>query len=179
MDFAEERLVSRYNSDLAKGLGNTLNRTLSMAASYRNGIVTRTAHDDPAVKQIEDAAGAAVDVFTSWIGEFQIHLALETIWGFASRCDKLIEVTAPFKLAKDPTQADRLDAVLYTLAESLRILAILAAPVLPRASAAMLNQLNVAGPPLLAKAKWGGLGEKHQLGKPSPVFPRIETVEKA
>jgi methionyl-tRNA synthetase len=178
MEFTEERLITRYNSDLANGLGNLLNRTLNMAGRYRNGIVTRTPHDEDLIKKVEDAAGATVDVFTSWMGEFQIHLALDTIWQFVSRCDQLVEITAPFKLAKDPTQADRLDAILYSLAESLRILAILVAPVLPKASASMLEQLNVTGPPLLANAKWGGLGEKHQLNKPSPLFPRIETAEK-
>ncbi len=63
-----------------------------------------------------------------------------------------------------------------TLAESLRILAIMAAPVLPRASATILEQLNVAGQPLLVNAKWGGLQDKHQLGQPAPVFPRIEAA---
>jgi methionyl-tRNA synthetase len=176
MDFAEERLVSRFNSDLANGLGNLLNRTLNMAARYRQGILTRAESDDPAIRAIEEAAGAAVDVFTAWMGEFQIHLALETVWSFVSRCDQLVETTAPWKLAKDPTQAARLDAVLYSLAESLRILAILAAPVLPTASAAILAQLNVPGPALLANAKWGGLKDRHQLAQPVPVFPRIEAA---
>jgi methionyl-tRNA synthetase len=176
MDFAEERLVGRFNSDLANGLGNLLNRTLNMAARYRAGVLTRAECDDPAIRAIEEAAGAAVDVFTAWMGEFQIHLALETVWSFVSRCDQLVETTAPWKLAKDPAQAARLDAVLYTLAESLRILAILATPVLPKASAAILGQLNVTGPALLANAKWGGLKDQHQLSQPVPVFPRIEAV---
>ena len=176
MEFAEERLIGRYNSDLANGLGSLLNRTLNMAARYRNGVLTRAESDDPAVRAIEEAAGAAVDVFTAWMGESHIHLALETVWGFVSKCDQLVETSAPWKLAKDPAQAARLDAVLYTLAESLRILAILAAPVLPKASAAILSQLNVTEPALLANAKWGGLRDKHQLGQPVPVFPRIEAA---
>jgi len=176
MEFAEERLIGRFNSDLANGLGNLLNRTLNMAARYRNGVLTRAESDDPAVRAIEEAAGAAVDVFTAWMGESHIHLALETVWGFVSKCDQLVETSAPWKLAKDPAQAARLDAVLYTLAESLRILAILAAPVLPKASAAILSQLNVTEPALLANAKWGGLRDKHQLGQPVPVFPRIEAA---
>jgi methionyl-tRNA synthetase len=96
-----------------------------------------------------------------------------------SKCDQLVESSAPWKLAKDPAQAPRLDAVLYTLAEALRILAILAAPVLPAASAAILGQLNVPGAPLLAHAKWGALPDQHQLGQPAPVFPRIETAPTA
>jgi methionyl-tRNA synthetase len=176
MEFAEERLVSRFNTDLANGLGNLLNRTLNMAARYRSGILTRAVCDDPAIPEVESAAANTVQTFTARMDEFQIHLALEAVWSFVSRCDQLVESSAPWKLAKDPAQAARLDAVLYTLAESLRILAILAAPVLPNASAAILTQLNVPGAPLLSNAKWGLLPDKHQLSQPVPVFPRIETA---
>jgi methionyl-tRNA synthetase len=174
MDFAEERLVGRFNKDLANGLGNLLNRTLTMAGRYRAGVLTRAAHDDAALREVEEAAGVTVDAFAARMEEYQIHLALEAVWGFVSRCDQLVETSAPWKLAKDPAQAGLLDAVLYTLAESLRILSILVAPVLPKASAAILEQLNLPGAPLLANARWGGLLDGHQLGSPVPVFPRIE-----
>jgi methionyl-tRNA synthetase len=176
MDFAEERLVSRFNTDLANGLGNLLNRTLNMAARYRGGVLVRAAHDDQGIRELEDMAGTAVDAFTARMSECQIHLGLEAVWAFVSRCDQLVESSAPWKLAKDPAQSARLDAVLYGLAESLRILGILAAPVLPKASAAILGQLNIPGTPLLANAKWGGLKEGHQLGQPVPIFPRIEAA---
>ena len=174
MDFAEERLVSRFNTDLANGLGNLLNRTLNMAARYRGSVLTPK--EDPAACEVQEAAAAAVEAFTARMDEYQIHHALEAVWGLVSRCDQLVETSAPWKLAKDPAQAARLDAVLYTLAESLRILAILAAPVLPKASAAILGQLNFPGAPLLVNAKWGGLKDKHQLGQPVPIFPRIEAA---
>jgi len=179
MDFAEDRLVGRFNTDLANGLGNLLNRTLNMAGRYRAGVLTRAEHDDPALRAVAEAAAATVESYRSSMAEFQIHLALETVWAFVSKCDQLVESSAPWKLAKDPAQAPRLDAVLYTLAEALRILAILAAPVLPAASAAILGQLNVPGAPLLAHAKWGALPDQHQLGQPAPVFPRIETAPAA
>jgi methionyl-tRNA synthetase len=175
MDFAEERLVSRFNTDLANGLGNLLNRTLNMAGRYRSGVLTRAPHvEDTGISEVEEAAAAVVETFTARMDEYQIHLALEAVWLFVSRCDQLVETSAPWKLAKDPAQAGRLDGVLYTLAEALRILAILAAPVLPKASAAILGQLNLPVAPLLADAKWGGLPDSHQLGQPVPVFPRIE-----
>jgi len=176
MEFAEERLVSRFNTDLANGLGNLLNRTLNMAGRYRGGVVTRVTYEDPAVREVEAMAAATVEAFTARMDEYQIHLGLEAVWAFVSRCDQLVETSAPWKLAKDTAQEDRLDAVLYTLAESLRILAILAAPVMPKSSAAILVQLNVSGDPLLAHAKWGGLQNGHQLAKPEPVFPRIEAA---
>jgi methionyl-tRNA synthetase len=177
MEFAEERLVTRFNTDLANGLGNLLNRTLNMASRYRSGVlkrIERAAVEDEAIKQVEEAATAAVAAYTTRMDEYQIHLGLEAVWALVSRCDQLVESTAPWKLAKDPAQADRLDAVLYTLAEGLRVLAILVSPVLPKASAAILAQLNATGGTQLGDAQWGGLGDGHQLGAPSPVFPRIE-----
>ncbi|HEX4085026.1 MAG TPA: methionine--tRNA ligase [Chthoniobacteraceae bacterium] len=174
MEFAEGRLVTRFNTDLANGLGNLLNRTLNMSTRYRAGLLTRAPHEDAGVAEIEAAAAAVVETCAARMDDFQIHAALEAAWGFVTKCNQFIDTTAPFKLAKDPAQAQRLDAILYTLAESLRILAILTAPVLPRASAAIRAQLNVPGEPLLADAKWGGLADQHQLGKPEPVFPRIE-----
>ena len=85
-----------------------------------------------------------------------------------------VDREAPWKLAKDPSQADRLDAVLYTLAESLRIIAILISPVLPKAAAGIFAQLNWTGPMTLAEAEWGKLPDGHVLGQPTPLFPRIE-----
>src|SRR5205807_1966864 len=95
-----------------------------------------------------------------------------------------VEREKPWALAKDPTQADRLNAVLYTLAESLRIIAILISPVLPKAAHGIFDQLNwkldEAGKDSrfrLADAVWGELGKDtgiHQLGQPVPLFPRIE-----
>jgi len=174
MDFAEDRLVSRFNTDLANGLGNLLNRTLNMAARYRNGVLARTQSDDADVREIEQAAAAAVANFTARMEEYQIHAALEAVWEFVTRCNQFVDSSAPWKLAKDPAQAARLDAVLYTLAESLRIIAILATPVLPNACAAIRAQLNIDTAPALSDAKWAGLPDKHSLSAPVPVFPRIE-----
>ena len=139
--------------------------------------MSRTKYDDAEARHVQEYASATVLNFAMRMDEFQVHAAIEAVWGFVSRCDQLVESAAPWKLAKDPAQAERLDAVLYTLAESLRILAILAAPVLPLASAAILEQLNVPGEALLEHARWGGLADGHQLGQPQPVFPRIETVK--
>lgn len=178
MEFAEERLVTRFNGDLANGLGNLLNRTLNMAGRYSGAVLDGAPHEDAGIRQIEEAAGNAVRTYTARMDEYQIHAALEAVWDFVTVCNQFIDTTAPWKLAKDPAQAGRLQAILYALAESLRIQAILAAPVLPKASAAILSQLNVAGDPHLANAQWGGLEDKHKLSQPTPVFPRIEAEQK-
>ncbi|PYJ47289.1 MAG: methionine--tRNA ligase, partial [Verrucomicrobia bacterium] len=98
----------------------------------------------------------------------------------ASRCNEVIEVTAPWRLAKGGFQGE-LDVVVYQLCEALRVIAILVSPVLPRAAHRIFDQLNwkmdLSGKEerfSLADAKWGGLADGHVVGKPVPLFPRIE-----
>ncbi len=169
LEFSEERLVARYNADLANGLGNLLNRTLNMAARYRSGVLKR-----PAFSPLEEAARQAVRLHEEAFDKCETNIALEAASGLVVRCNTYVEETAPWKLAKDPEQGDRLDEVLYSLAESLRILAILHAAVLPEASAAIFAQLQVSSPLQYSEVGWGGLPDGHALGAPSPVFPRIE-----
>jgi methionyl-tRNA synthetase len=122
--------------------------------------------------------GQAVDalrVYECELDAFQVHAALAAVNEFATACNTYIEMTAPWKLAKDPERADTLDHVLYALAESLRIIAILIAPVLPNAARQIFQQLNWSGETTLAATEWGGLPNEHKLGKPVPLFPRVES----
>ena len=105
-------------------------------------------------------------------------------FGVVQKCNWLIESVAPWKLAKDATHAADLDAVLYHLSESLRIIAILISPVLPQAAHGIFDQLNwkmeLSGKEerfSLKDAEWGGLPDGHVVGKPVPLFPRIETTD--
>ena len=85
--------------------------------------------------------------------------------------------TAPFKLAKDPAKAARLDEVLYNLAEVCRILAVLLWPFLPGTAARIYAQLGLPGAPdQFAAARWGGLPPGHAIGAPAPLFPKKETA---
>ena len=169
-DFSEERLIERYNSDLANSLGNLLNRTLNMAHRYREGVVKQAGGDSPLAAQAADLArgcNAAMEAH-------EIHAALGRIGEFVTACNTYIEMAAPWKLAKDPARAEALDHALFALAEGLRVVAVLISPVLPSAAREILYQLNWSGKYSLADAGWGGLPAKHQLGKPVPLFPRIE-----
>jgi methionyl-tRNA synthetase len=158
---------SRYSAELANGLGNLVNRSLSMLKRYRNGIVPAKANDLAA-----DAAKAA-DETRALLKQNQLQAALQSIWGLVNRANKYVDETAPFKLAKDPAQAQRLDEVLYNLAETCRVLAILLNPFLPGTSAKVFAQLALPGSPdKLADATWGGLPPGHQTGDPVPLFPR-------
>ncbi len=106
--------------------------------------------------------------------DYEVHVAIQRLGEFVTACNTYIEMTAPWKLAKDPDRAATLDHVLYALAESLRIIAVLLLALLPAAARELLYQLNWTGTVSLASAAWGGLPERHRLGKPSPLFPRIE-----
>lgn len=169
-DFSLERLVQRYNSDLANNIGNLLNRTLSMARRYRGGLVAKRP------SPLEDFVAGKVRDWQAAFAAFDAQGALQALMDIVTRCNLHVEETAPWKLAKDPAQSEQLDTVLHTLAESLRIVSILLEPALPREAAAMREQLGVSSPPALSNTAWGGLADGHQLGDPVPVFPRIETA---
>ena len=180
-DFSQERLIGRYNSDLANGLGNLLNRALNMSGRYRGGKLTRggSAAEADEIKHLNEVVVAAVGTYGLEMNHFQPHAALEALWSIVNAANGLVETSAPFKLAKltgDVAAQARLDAVLYALADALRVIALLIEPVLPDASVAMLAQLNLSVPTGNREhsARVDHLAEGHQLNAPTPLFPRIE-----
>jgi len=207
-DFSEERLVDRYNSDLANSLGNLLNRTLSMANKYGAGQLRTTAirlneesKQIPVGKSIHvmssgeptslpsnskelglrDLIEKVPQIYVPAMSCFLVSLGLILPEEISEHCNRLVEKTAPWKLAKDAAQIHRLHAIVYHLAESLRIIAILISPVLPRAAHGIFDQLNwkmeLSGQEerfSLAAAEWGILPDGHAVEKPVPLFPRIE-----
>jgi methionyl-tRNA synthetase len=105
----------------------------------------------------------------------QLQRALQSIWSLVTRANQYVDHTAPFKLAKDPSKAERLDEVLYNLAEVCRILAVLLWPFLPTTASKINAQLGLAGAPdKFAAASWGGLTAGQAIGTPAPLFPRKE-----
>jgi methionyl-tRNA synthetase len=202
-DFSEERLVGRYNADLANSLGNLLNRSLTMAWKYQESSIAFSKAeslqnpDERAMKSYADDIATEVESYRSHMSEgrtfpskfpltfgpFVVNAAIRNILEIASRGNILVENEAPWKLAKasDKISKERLNSVLYSLTETLRIIAILISPVLPRAAHGIFDQLNwkmeLSGKEerfSLADAEWGGLPDGHGVGKPVPLFPRIE-----
>ena len=93
--------------------------------------------------------------------------------------NQFIDQTAPFKLAKDPSQSDRLDEILYTLVESCRVIGVLLHPFLPTTSKKIYEQLGLeVVPHLFEYAKWGGLTQGHQVSPAEPLFPRKDLPTK-
>lgn len=177
-DFSEERLVSRYNADLANSLGNLLNRALNMAHRYREGVVQRG--DAP----LSEFAAQCVPSTVSSFDHHEINAGLNHALSLSVRCNMFIETVKPWAIAKqqsDPVNVKAIDSLLYATAESLRLIGILISPVLPKAAHGIFDQLNwrtdLSGKEerfRLEDAKWGGLPDGHVVGKPVPLFPRIE-----
>jgi methionyl-tRNA synthetase len=158
---------ARYTAELANSLGNLVNRSLSMLKRYRNGIV-------PAIsKELDPDTEKAIGETRALLEGNHLQAALQAIWSLIARGNQYVDHTAPFKLAKDPANAQRLDAVLYNLAETCRILAVLLWPFLPSTAAKIYEQLGLAGTPdKFEAASWGGLAPGHPIGSPAPLFPR-------
>jgi methionyl-tRNA synthetase len=181
-DFSEKRLIERYNADLGNSLGNLLNRTLNMVHRYRNGRLSDFAKVEFADKS--SFAGLIKIIVEQYSEAFvcqSVNEALEHAIHLAKMCNLQIEVSAPWKLAKEASN-DLLDRLLYGLIESLRIIAILISPVLPKAAHGIFDQLNwkmeLSGKEerfSLADAEWGRLPDGHVVGKPVLLFPRIES----
>jgi methionyl-tRNA synthetase len=158
---------ARYQAELANGLGNLVNRSLSMLRRYRGGVVP--ARSDELAPEAGQAACQLVGQFRA----NQLQAGLVTIWGLINRANQYVDQTAPFKLAKDPAQAARLDAVLYNLAEVCRLLAVMLWPYLPDTAGRIYAQLALPGTPdRLSATTWGGLPPGHTIGEPQPLFPR-------
>ena len=158
---------SRYASELANGLGNLINRSLSMLKRYRNGVVPARQDD------LASDAAKAMEETIAHLRASELQAALQSIWGLVNRANQYVDQTAPFKLAKDPAQARRLDEVLYNLAETSRVLAVLLVPFLPTTSTKIFAQLGLGTTPTrLDAAAWGGLPTGQVIAGPEPLFPR-------
>jgi methionyl-tRNA synthetase len=158
---------ARYAAELANGLGNLVNRSLSMLKRYRNGAVPPTSNE------LKPDAEKVIADTTSLLNSNELQAALQSIWTLVTRANQYVDHTAPFKLAKDPTQQTRLDEVLYNLAEACRVIAVLLWPFLPGTASKIYAQLGLIGEPnLLSAAVWGKLEAGHMIGTPAPLFPR-------
>lgn len=165
-NWTDEGFKARYQGELGNVLGNLINRALSMLKRYRNGIVP---------PQSDELAAFTNETVARVLEQFKQHSlqeALQTIWTLVSRANAYVEQTAPFKLAKEPTQAQRLDEVLYNLVEVCRILAVLLKPFLPDTSDKIYKQLGLTTVGSLADVTWGGLKPGQAIGEPAPLFPR-------
>ena len=146
---------ARYQSELANGLGNLVNRSLSMLKRYRDGVVPKRSDE------LSAEAAKIVAETRALLEQNQLQAALVSIWSLVNRANQYVDQTAPFKLAKDPAQAGRLDEVLYNLVETCRVLAVLLWPFIPGTAAKIYAQLGLTGAPdKFSAATWGALDDR-------------------
>jgi methionyl-tRNA synthetase len=178
--FSFDALVQRYNSDLANGLGNLASRTLTMITRYFRGEVpypSNTAHT-PADAAIAETAKKTIADYGTLFHQYQFSRALETAWGLVAAVDKYIVENEPWSLGEkqDEASRSRLATVLYTSAEALRIVTVLAHPVVPEATAKIWAQLGLGDIQTfdLKQLRWGQLQLGTKLGQVQAVFPRAD-----
>ncbi len=209
--FGYENLIDRATADLSNGLGNLANRTLSMIAKYREGLIpdgkiaeedyihARRAGVEPDGGELVSVLEHARDEFLRRFDNFDFSQALETLWSVIARVDKMISDAKPWVLAKDESQAETLNAVLYRSAETLRWLSVMLYPVMPDSAEKIYQQLGLGRPTTgrecapgsesdtlppspvsaidSASLKWAGLEPGTRIDEPQAIFPRIDKAK--
>lgn len=175
-----ESFILKYNTDLANTLGNLVNRSIAMANKYFGGVLAR-----PAAPEGPDAALCAiaeetVETYLRLMDGYRNAEAAEALMNFARRCNKYIDETAPWALAKEEANRSRLNDVLYHLIESARILGVLLRPFMPATADSLLSQLRVSGELTGIESVTGGFAraDGYHVGEPVPLFARIDSEKK-
>jgi methionyl-tRNA synthetase len=175
-DFTYEGMVARHNADLANNFGNLANRVLNMAASYLGGVSPEARDDGP----LADAAQRAFDGITDALDRLDFSNGFGAVWDLIRATNAYIEDRQPWKLNK-AGDSDAVAAVLGDCLEALRIVALLASPLIPRAAGELWRRLGLTGTPedqrLPGAAAWGGLPAGLPLDKGEALFPRLEASE--
>jgi methionyl-tRNA synthetase len=179
-NFSYDALVTRYNSDLANGLGNLASRTAAMIEKNCSAKIPKPGVLQPQDMALAKEAQAAIGEVMEHYNNLEFSRALESIWSLISAADKYLTVEKPWSLGETDGDQQRRASVLWTTAEVLRIVTALTHPVLPESTAkvwALLGQSGALGALALDGLRWGQLAAGTALGKSQALFPRIEKVE--
>jgi methionyl-tRNA synthetase len=182
VDHFHEQLRARYDADLANDLGNLLNRTVRMIGQFRDGIVPPPGESTDLERSVQELAGRLPEAVFRAMEAYDPQTALDAIWELVTRSNKYAEEAAPWNLARAARNGDgeadaRLSTALYTLAESVRIIAELLEPFLPETAGKIKEQLGVAaevGAGWQDRLQWSNIAPGTRVGRAQPIFPRLE-----
>lgn len=172
-----ENMIERYNADLANTLGNLVNRTIAMTNKYFDGVVQPGDVTEPIDDELKSLAVETVGKVDKLLSEYRVSDTLDAIFTLAKRCNKYIDETTPWALAKDEDKKARLGTVLYNLLESIRFVAVLLSPFLPETSEKILAQMNTDIKDYDSLSAFGALKAGTTVGKAEPLFARIDSKE--
>lgn len=165
-----ESFITKFNADLANTLGNLVNRSIAMTNKYFDGTVTKGEIFDDFDKELIATAKESIEKYHSLMDIYHNAEAVDAIMALAKRCNKYIDETAPWALAKDETQKDRLNAVMYNLLECIRLLSIMLYPIMPDSCESIKKQICNSN-----NALEFGVTDSFTVGAASPLFARIDT----
>jgi methionyl-tRNA synthetase len=178
--FSWEDLSARYNAELANGFGNLASRSIAMVKKYFDGVIPSPGNYTAQDQQVIAVALKAATEADAAIDQVAIHEAIQKTWLLVDELNNYITVTAPWVLAKDEADRERLATVLYVTIEGLRVLNVLLAPVMPKATAklwAAIGQGKLSEQTIASAAQWGITKPGNLLGELEALFPRVDQAE--
>ena len=179
-DFSQSAMVTRVNSDLANGLGNLLSRTLTLIEKNRSNQIPQAGKSRAAERDLQQVTITLLnETLPRHLEQLEFSRALEAIWQVVQIANQYVDKTAPWNLAKNESDADQLNTVLYYMAETLRCLALAISPFMPTSAQSICTQLGLSldfnATLLRSPLSWGDLKAGTVIRKGASLFPRIES----
>lgn len=175
--FSWESMLARYNADLANGWGNLASRVLAMVDSYFDGEVPKPGGEGTG--SLSKRGGELVERFDAHMTALRLTEAVASLDEFVREANRYLVEVAPWALAKDPSRRGELEAVLYEALESLRLIAVLAFPIMPEAAGRLWEQLGIddrlESERLPGAGRWGRLQSGTKVRRGDSLFPRLES----
>ncbi|AKI96487.1 methionine--tRNA ligase [Kosmotoga pacifica] len=176
-DFSEENLIARINADLANDLGNLLHRTQAMIKKFNEDMIPVPGEESDVDGELISLAWKTIKNYREYMDKLKFTQALETIWELVKFGNKYIDITEPWKLGKLPEKKERLNTVLFNLAEVLRLVSLMIAPIMPETADEIMKRIGAKAVKNFEQLEWGRLEPGTKIVHGSPLFPRIDLKE--